>query len=67
MPSYSLHGFAHVSTLEPKQYWKWNEDQLSGTNPGSQSINITVGQSYVATRLIVEPYTYHVSITIHIS
>ena len=65
MPSYSLDGFAHVSTFEPKQYWKWNEEEK--TLSDSNSINIKVGQSYVATRIMVTPYTYHVSITIHIS
>ena len=65
MPSYSLDGFAHVSTFEPKQYWKWKEEEK--TLSDSNSIDIKVGQSYVATRIMVTPYTYHVSITIHIS
>jgi len=63
MPSYSLHGFAHVSTLEPKQYWKWKEDE----NTLCGSTVIQMGHSYVATRLHVTPHTYDVKVTIHIS
>jgi len=31
MPSLSLNGFIHVSNLEPKQYWKYENEQLQGT------------------------------------
>jgi ribonuclease R len=38
MPSLSLNGFIHVSLLEPKQYWNYNE--IDGVLEGSRIIKI---------------------------
>jgi len=43
MPSMSLNGFIHVSALEPKQYWKYEDgaDHLKGQTNGAE---LRVGQ-----------------------
>lgn len=63
MPAYSLHGFAHVTALEPKQFWKWKEEDK--TLCGKTIIRL--GKSYVATKIMVMPVTYDIQVVIHIS
>ena len=62
MPSFSLHGFSHVTTLEPQQYWKWiEEDQLLRGNNHS---TIIIGNSYLVTNLQVHPITFEIKLHI---
>jgi len=62
LPQYSLNGFAHVSVLEPKQFWKWEDGALKG-----KSGEIRVGNSYQVTWLRVHPVTFEISIGIYIN
>jgi hypothetical protein len=32
MPSLSLNGFIHVACLKPKQFWKFENEELIGEN-----------------------------------
>jgi exoribonuclease R len=61
MPSFSLNGFAHVSTILPKQYWTFTTTSLQGKHHA-----IRVGNSYLVTHLDVDPITYAILVTIHI-
>lgn len=62
LPQYSLNGFAHVSVLEPKQFWKWEDGVLKG-----KSGEICVGNSYEVTWLRVHPITFEITAGIHVN
>jgi hypothetical protein len=59
LPRFSLNGYAHVTMLEPKQFWKWEDGALKG-----KQCKIRVGNSYQASELIVNPITFDTSIHI---
>lgn len=61
MPSFSLNGFAHVSTILPKQYWNFTTNTLQG-----KQHTIQIGNSYHVTHLSINPITYDVLVTITI-
>lgn len=61
MPYFSLNGFAHVSTLLPKQYWVFQQNTLCG-----HQHTIRVGHSYPVTSFAFDPITYDISIAITI-
>jgi len=53
MPSMSLNGFMHVSTLEPKQYWKY--DEINATLVGQSNNNtISVGKKLDTTVVAID-------------
>ena len=66
MPSFSLNGFAHVSTLKPTQFWYF--DQLKNTLQGSEpnKLTISIGKQYKATITSIDPITYVLNLTINI-
>jgi ribonuclease R len=59
LPQFSLNGFAHVSMLEPKQFWKWEDGALKGNKA-----TIRVGQSYRVSWIQVNPITFETTIRI---
>jgi exoribonuclease R len=61
LPQFSLNGFAHVTMLEPKQFWKWEDGVLKG-----KTEEIRVGRSYTVSQLQVNPITFEASIKIFI-
>jgi exoribonuclease R len=66
MPSFSLNGFAHVSTLKPTQFWYF--DQLKNTLQGSEpnKLTISIGKQYKAMVTSIDPITYVLNLTINI-
>jgi len=65
LPSLSLDGFAHISTLLPRQYWSSEGDEtLLGTRPGGAT-TIKVGDAFYATLDSVDPATSRISMRIH--
>jgi ribonuclease R len=64
MPSMSLNGFAHVSSLEPKQFWYFDctKNTLQGD---SNKATILIGNKMEATISNVDPITYAINLTIY--
>ena len=62
LPQYSLNGFAHVSVLQPKQFWKYEDGRLKG-----KTCEIQVGNSYNVSWLKVNPITFEIGIQISIN
>jgi exoribonuclease R len=64
IPSLSLNGFAHVSTLSPKQFWYF--DYSKNTLEGQQNKSlIAIGKKFQATVDGVDMITYSPNLTIH--
>jgi len=64
MPEFSLNGFAHVSTLSPKQFWyfDYGKNTLDGQLNNAQ---VCVGKRFQATLDHIDPITYQLSLVIH--
>jgi ribonuclease R len=63
LPSLSLDGFAHISTLLPRQYWSMSEsDELVGA-----TTTIRVGDAFYATVESIDPATSRIAMRIHTS
>lgn len=66
MPELSLNGFAHVSTLSPKQFWYFDygknilEGQFNGTS-------VTVGKHFKASVSSIDPITFVPNLIIYTS
>ena len=66
MPELSLNGFAHVSTLSPKQFWYFDygknvlEGQFNGTS-------VTVGKHFKASVDSIDPITFTLNLVIYTS
>ena len=61
LPSLSLDGFAHISTLSPRQYWSSSGDgELTGA-----ATRIRVGDAFYATLDSVDPVTSQIAMRIH--
>lgn len=61
LPSLSLDGFAHISTLLPRQFWAApGDDTLVGA-----STTVRVGDAFCATLGSVDPVTSQISMIIH--
>jgi len=64
IPSLSLNGFAHVSTLSPKQFWYF--DYSKNTLEGQQNKSlISIGKKFQATVDSVDMITYSPNLTIY--
>jgi exoribonuclease R len=62
MPSMSLNGYSHVSTLKPSQYWAFDKCTLQGLDKQL----IKVGNVYQATIISIDPITYMAILTLNI-
>jgi len=62
MPSMSLNGYSHVSTLKPSQYWTFDKSTLQGLDKQV----IRVGAMYEATIISIDPITYTVNLSLNI-
>jgi exoribonuclease-2 len=64
MPELSLNGFAHVSTLSPKQFWYF--DYSKNTLDGQyNNASISVGKQFHATVESIDPVTFSLNLVIH--
>ena len=64
IPALSLNGFAHVSTLSPKQFWYF--DYSRNTLEGQQNKSlIAIGKKFLATVDSVDPITWSPNLTIY--
>ena len=62
IPHVSLHGFTHVSSLRPGQYWKFNQDTLCGQT----TFNVfECGKSYHASLVSIDPITFTVQFLVY--
>jgi exoribonuclease R len=64
MPSLSLNGFAHVSTLNPKQFWYYDYSKKSLEGQSNSSV-VTMGRKMMATISSVDPITSCLYLTIY--
>jgi exoribonuclease R len=64
MPSMSLNGFAHVSTLSPKQFWYFDYTKNTLEGQSNKAI-ISIGKPFYATVTSVDPITYVLNLTIY--
>jgi len=62
LPSLSLDGIAHISTLLPRQYWRASSDMNALTGASG---TIHVGEAFYATLESVDPVTSHITLRIH--
>jgi exoribonuclease-2 len=64
MPSMSLNGFAHVSTLEPNQFWYFDYSKNTLEGQSNKAI-VAIGKKFEASIANVDPITYTVNLTIY--
>jgi exoribonuclease R len=64
MPSMSLNGFAHVSTLEPNQFWYFDYSKNTLEGQFNKAI-VAIGKKFEASIANVDPITYTVNFTIY--
>jgi exoribonuclease R len=64
IPSLSLNGFAHVSTLSPKQFWYFDYSRNTLEGQYNKSL-ISIGKKFQATVDSVDPITWAPNLTIY--